>query len=221
MMMHKLIPVLVLCTLLIGCASGGMKDVRKSGFIDDYSMLKPGGDDRAALVYINPDVDFKPYTKIMFERVTVMLSADADYKGIDPALFNELTVYYENALIDAVRTGYKVVDQPGPGVLRVRIAITDIKPSKPVSNTLSSIIPVGIVVAGVTKASSGDNLGTGEAATEIVVVDSLSGEQLAAAVDRRQGGKSMFRGKWTDTKQAFDHWAKRFRQRLDEARNVR
>lgn len=221
MMMHKLIPVLVLCTLLIGCASGGMKDVRKSGFIDDYSMLKPGGDDRAALVYINPDVDFKPYTKIMFERVTVMLSADADYKGIDPALFSELTDYYQNALIDAVRTGYKVVDQPGPGVLRVRVAITDIKPGKPVSNTLSSIIPVGIVVAGVTKAASGDNLGTGEAATEIVVVDSLSGEQLAAAVDRRQGGKSMFRGKWTDTKQAFDHWAKRFRQRLDEAHNVR
>lgn len=221
MTMHKLIPILVLCTLLIGCASGGMKDVKKSGFIDDYSMLEPGGDDRAALVYINPDVDFKHYSKIMFERVTVMLSADADYKGIDPALFKELTDYYQNALIDAVRTGYKVVDQPGPGVLRVRTAITDIKPSKPVSNTLSSIIPVGIVVAGVTKASSGDNLGTGEAATEIVVVDSLSGKQLAAAVDRRQGGKSMFRGKWTDTKQAFDHWAKRFRQRLDEARNVR
>lgn len=220
-MIHKLIPVLVLCTLLVGCASSGMKDVRKSGFIDNYAMLKPGGSDRAALVYINPDVDFKPYNQIMFERVTIMLSDEADYKGIDPALFKELTDYYENALIDAVRSGYQVVDQPGPGVLRVRIAITDIKPSKPVSNTMSSIIPVGMVVAGVTKAASGDNLGTGEASTEIEVLDSLSGQQLAAAVDRRQGGKSMFRGKWTDTKQAFDHWAKRFRQRLDEARNVR
>jgi hypothetical protein len=83
---------------------------------------------------------------------------------------------------------------------------------------MSTIIPVGIVVAGATKAASGDNLGTGEAATEMEVLDSVSGERLAAAVDRRQGGKMVFRGKWEDTRQAFDFWAKRFRERLDEMR---
>lgn len=206
---------------LAGCAAGGMKKVEKAGFLDDYSQLKPGGEDRAALVFIKPGVDLKPYDKLMFERVTVMLSPEAEYKVIDPALLKELTDYYQNALINAVKDGYQVVDQPGPGVLRVRAAITDVKPSKPVANTMSSIIPIGMAVAAVTKVASDDNVGTGEAATEMEALDSVTGERLAAAVDRRQGGKMAFRGKWTDTKDAFDFWAKRFRERLDEMRGVK
>jgi hypothetical protein len=216
----KLTMIILFCTFLSGCAAGGMKQVNKSGFLEDYSMLQPGGNDQAALVYIKTGVDFKQYNSLMFERVTVILSEESKYKGIDPALLTELTEYYQNALLSAVRQGYKIVDRPGPGVLRVRVAITDVKPSKPTSNTISTIIPIGIAVAGATKAVSGDNLGTGEAATEFDILDSLTGERLAAAVDRRQGGKMVFRGKWEDTKQAFDYWAKRFRLRLDEVRGI-
>lgn len=204
--------------LLAGCAAGGMTNVKQSGFLGDYSQLKAGGDDRAALLYMKPGVNFKQYDAVMFERVTVYLSPEAQSREIDPAMLKELTDYYQNALINAIKDGYKMVDQPGPGVLRVRVAITDVKPSSPVANTLSTIIPVGIVASGATKAVSGDNLGTGEAATEMELLDAQSGERLAAAVDRRQGGKMVFRGTWEDTRQAFDFWAKRFRERLDEAR---
>ncbi|MDX2494980.1 MAG: DUF3313 domain-containing protein [Desulfuromusa sp.] len=220
MKLFKLATILLFCILVAGCAAGGMKDVTQTGFLDDYSMLKPGGEDRAALVYVNKGTDFKPYNKIMFERVLVTLSDEAANKQVDPAVFKELTDYYQKALLDAIKGGYQLVDQPGQGVLRVRAAITGIKPSKPVSNTMSTILPIGWALAGTTKAISDDNLGTGEAATEIEVLDSVTGERLAAAVDRRQGGKSAFRGKWEDTKAAFDFWAKRFRERLDEARGM-
>ncbi|MBI4792094.1 MAG: DUF3313 domain-containing protein [Deltaproteobacteria bacterium] len=203
---------------MAGCAASGMKDVKQSGFLRDYSQLKPGGNDRAALVYIKTGVDFKKYDSVMFERVTVYLSPKAENRAIDPTVMKELTDYYQNALFNAVKDGYKVVDRPGPGVLRVRVAITEMKPSNPTANTMSTIIPVGMVVSAATKAVSDDNLGTGEAATEMELLDAQSGERLAAAVDRRQGGKMAFRGKWEDTKQAFDFWAKRFRERLDEAR---
>ena len=211
---------LLTAVLLAGCAASGMTDVKKTGFLNDYSLLAPGGDDRAALLYIKKDTDFRQYNKLMFERVVVLLADNAEYREIDPALLKELTDYYQNALFAAVKDGYEVVDQPGPGVMRVRVAITEVKPSKPVANTLSSIVPVGIVVSGATKAVSGDNLGTGEAATEMEILDSVSGARLAAAVDKRQGGKMVFRGAWTDTKDAFDYWAKRFRQRLDEVRGA-
>jgi hypothetical protein len=204
--------------MLIGCSAGGMKNVEKTGFLSNYSQLKPGTDDQAALVYWKPGLDLKPYNKLMFERFVVLFSDTAEYSEIDPAMLKELTEYYQKAVFAAVKGGYEIVDQPGSGVLRVRVAITDLKPSKPVTNTLSSIVPVGIVVSGATKAVSGDNLGTGEAGTEFEMLDSVTGERLAAAVDRRQGGKMAFRGKWEDTKDAFDFWAKRFRQRLDEAR---
>ena len=211
---------IVSAVIFAGCAASGMKNVEKTGFLSDYSQLQAGGSDRAALYYMKSGVNLQPYDKIMFDRVVVMLSDDAEYHVVDPATLKEMTDYYQKALLDAVQDGYQVVDQPGPGVLRVRVAITELKPSKPVANTMSTIIPVGMVAAGATKAISGDNLGTGEASTEFELLDSLSGERLAAAVDRRQGGKAVFRGKWEDTKDAFDFWAKRFRERLDEARGV-
>lgn len=204
--------------MLAGCAASGMKNVETTGFLGNYSQLQAGVADRAALSYVKPGVDLKKYNKIMFERIVVMLSAQAETKELDPAMLKELTDYYAQALFNAVKDGYEVVDQPGADVLRVRVAITGLKPSKPVANTMSTIIPVGMVVAGATKAVSGDNLGTGEASTEFELLDSMSGERLAAAVDRRQGGKAVFRGKWEDTKDAFDFWAKRFRERLDEVR---
>ncbi len=216
--LYRTAAVMISVALFAGCAATGMKTVEKSGFLGDYSQLSPGGDDRAALVYLKPGVDLKPYGKLMFDRIVVMLSDDAEYRGIDPATLKELTDYYQNAIFEAVSDGYEIVGEPGPGVLRVRVAITDIRPSNPVANTLSSITPPGLLISGVTKAASDENLGTGEASTEFELLDAVTGERLAAAVDRRQGGKGAFRGKWDDTKDAFDFWAQRFRQRLDEAR---
>jgi hypothetical protein len=209
---------LISALLLGGCAAGGMKKVEQSGFLGDYSQLQPGGKDRAALLYIKPGVNLRSYDKIMFDRVVVVISDDVEYRAIDPALLKELTDYYQEALFNAVKNGYQVVDQPGPGVLRVRTAITDLKPSKPVANTLSSVTPPGIAASLAVKIASDDNLGTGEAGTEFEVLDAMTGERLAAGVDRRQGGKAIFHGKWDDTKDAFDFWAKQFSTRLDELR---
>lgn len=220
MKLAKLFVILLFCSTMIGCAASGMKDVTQSGFLGDYSELKPGKDDEAALLYINPATDFKSYDKVAFQRIRVVLKDDAEEKEIDPAMLTELTTYYQEALLNEVKKSYKIVDKPGPGVMVIRVAITGVRPSSPVSNTMSTLIPIGMAVAGATKAASGDNLGTGEAATEIEIIDSQTGERLGAAVDRRQGGKSAFRGKWEDTKDAFDYWAERVRKRLDEARGM-
>jgi len=193
---------LISVILLGGCAAGRMDDVEESGFLVDYSQLTPGGEDRAALTYVKPGVDFKKYDTIMFDRVSVWLSPEAETRGIDPAVFKKMSDYFQNALIDAVKDGYTVVDQPGANVLRVRAAITDVEPSNPVA-----------------KAVSVDNMGTGGAEAEFELLDSMSSERLAAAVDRRRGGKPASRAVWEDTKDVFDYWAKRFRVRLDEFRN--
>ena len=205
---------------MVACSATGMKNVDQSGFLKDYSQLQEGIEGQAALTYIKPGVDFKSYDKMMFERVSVYLSPKSESYEIDPTILKELTDYYQKALVEATKDGYEIVDKPGPGVLWVRVAITDVVASSPTANTMSSIIPVGIVVAGATKATTGDNLGTGEAASEMEILDSVTKERLAAAVDRRQGGKAVFEGKWEDTKEAFDHWAQNFRKRLDKMRGL-
>ncbi|MEN8728953.1 MAG: DUF3313 domain-containing protein [Desulfuromonadales bacterium] len=192
---------LVVAFLLVDRAAGGMDDVEESGFLVDYSQLTLGGEDRAALTYVNPDVDFKNYDALMFDRVSVWLSPEAENRDVDPAVFKKMSDYFLNALVKAVEDGYTVVDQPGPNVIRVRAAITDVEPSDPVA-----------------KAISVDNIGTGGAEAEMELLDSMSSERLAAAVDSRRGGKPASRGAWEDTKDAFDYWAGRFRERLDRAR---
>jgi hypothetical protein len=192
---------LVVVFLLGGCAAGQMDDVEQSGFLVDYSLLTPGGEDRAALTYVDPKVDFKNYDSLMFDRVSVWLSPEAETRDVDPAVFVKMSDYFRNSLVKAVEDGYTVVDQPGPNVIRVRAAITDVEPSDPVAKALSV-----------------DNIGTGGAEAEIELLDSMSSERLAAAVDSRQGGQPASRGVWEDTKDAFDYWARRFRERLDAAR---
>jgi hypothetical protein len=192
---------LVVVFLSGGCAAGGMDDVEESGFLVDYSQLTPGGEDRAALTYVDPEVDFKNYDALMFDRVSVWLSPEAENRDVDPAVFKKMSDYFLNALVKAVEDSYTVVDQPGPNVIRVRAAITDVEPSDPVAKALSV-----------------DNIGTGGAEAEIELLDSMSSERLAAAVDRRQGDQPASRGVWEDTKDAFDYWARRFRERLDAAR---
>ena len=136
---------LVVAFLLGGCAAGGMDDVEESGFLVDYSQLTPGGEDRAALTYVDPEVDFKNYDALMFDRVSVWLSPEAENRDVDPAVFKKMSDYFLNALVKAVEDGYTVVDQPGPNVIRVRAAITDVEPSDPVAKALSV-----------------DNIGTGD-----------------------------------------------------------
>jgi len=192
---------LILVFLLDGCAAGRMDDFEESGFLIDYSQLTAGDEDRAKLIYVDPDVDFKKYDSLMFDRVSVWLSPKAENRDIDPVVFKKMSDYFRNALVEAVKDSYTVVDQPGPNVIRVRAAITDVEPSNPVA-----------------KAVSVDNIGTGGAEAEMELLDSMSSERLAAAVDSRRGGTPASRAVWEDTKDAFDYWAKRFRERLDEVR---
>lgn len=51
---------------------------------------------------------------------------------------------------------------------------------------------------------------------EMEVLDSMTNERLAAAVDTRSGGKLAGWSKWGAVKEAFEFWAKRLKKRLDE-----
>lgn len=54
-----------------------------------------------------------------------------------------------------------------------------------------------------------------------VLLYSLTGARLLAAVDRRSGEKSLATaGKWDDVKAAMDYWAVRLDQRLVQERKL-
>jgi hypothetical protein len=206
---------------MFGCTAHRLKSYEKSGFLGDYSGLVEGERDQPNMVYTKPDLDLRPYEKVMIDHVVVFINPHSENKGIQPGQLAELTKYFHQALIDALEGPFQIVDAPGPGVLRIRTAITDIEPGKPVRNTMSTVIPVGMAATVVNKAMNDTNLGVGRASVEVELLDSVSNERLAAAIDRREGRKRVVSGKWTDVKKSFDYWADRLKTWLGQQKALK
>ena len=201
--------------LLTGCAAQKVTSYETSGFMGSYAGLEVGSESQPNLVYLNPSASFRSYNKILIDHVVIYFNKDSKNKGVDPGELTKLSEYFHKSLVGVLQDRYTIVDQPGDGVLRIRTAITDVVPGKPAANTLSSIIPVGMAIHAIKKSTTGTNLAVGQASMEMELLDSLTGERVAAAIDRREGGKQVISGKWSAIEEAFDHWSKKLRVFLD------
>ena len=233
-----LLPLLLLCAALsAGCAStpAGEAKPKYAGFLSDYSKLQPVRDGDGAERYLKPGQNWKQYNKVMLDRIRVWYKDDAGYKGIDPAELKALTDYFQNAIVKALAPTYPLVTKPGPGVLRVRVAITDLIPTKPEMSVVTLVVPYA-TVADVAAGAAGASY-LGQTAIEAEFLDSRSNEVLAAYVDRQAGkkynidvsegvGSAVEKGvssytkaysTWAYAEAAFDYWAGLLRKRLDEA----
>lgn len=220
---HVLAVSLVLfVTYIFGSGCATAPKVQQSGFLSDYSKLQPGPKGGAALVYIKPEVNWASYNKVIIEPAVVWYSEHADYKGIKPIELMALTDYFNEAIVKNLEGAYSIVGTPGPGVLRIRVAITNVVPTNPAMDALTGTVPQARLISGISKVTTGTSLFVGEASTEIEIRDSQTNQVLAEAVDRRAGEKKFLevKDKWTDAKEAMDYWAKRLRQRLDEGRSL-
>ncbi len=204
----------VILAVTAGCAQ---KEVKYSGFLDNYPVFQPGPSDGVDLVYMKKGVDFSRYNKVMFDQVVFYLKDDAKYKGIQPEQMKELADAFHLAAAKALEGGYPIVGEAGTDVLRVRVAITDIEPSNPIKSGITTVLPVGLVVSTIKKGATGKHTGVGGASMEVEFLDSLSNERVAAAIDTRQGSKLSGLTKFGSTKEAFEFWSERLRKFLDKA----
>lgn len=196
------------------------RSVEPSGFLGDYSMLQEGAKGEALLVYIAPGVDWKSYDKVLLDSVTIWGSEDSSLKDAPKDQLQHLTDLFYKDVYDELAKDYKMVDQPGPGTLRIRLAITEAKGSMVVLDTITSVVPQLRIVTTLGQFALGNSLITGKAAAEVEVADSMTGRRLGAAVDRSYGAKAL-RGvwsKWDDVDRAFADWAERLRVRLASLR---
>jgi hypothetical protein len=231
-----------LATAAAGFAASGtagqmpmLGDYTPKGFLSDYSGLHPEGGESEAFVYRDPKAEPARYNKLLIDRIKIFFKEDAEYKGIDPAELKELADYFHNAIVKALEDAYPVVDKPGPDVLRLRIAITDLVPNKPEASVVTLVVPflwVGEAGAGAAQGDAGSTPFVGEATVEMEALDSTTNKQLAAYVETRTGKKYHWTkgvgtavadyvkaySTWAYTQQAMDHWAKQIRTRLDAAK---
>ena len=210
-----LVIVIAAALQLAGCAVGSYQ--ARSVYFPDTHLVNPdilvqGADDEALYRYVNPKGDIahvRMYTKVLIDPVLVYKDAvlDKDERENYQKLANNAFVYLKKEL----GKNYAIVKEPKPGTLRVQMAIIDADSSKPVRNTLSTIVPVGMVLSLAKYTVTGKQTGVGEITMEMKIADAVTGELLGAALDRRVGGKELryLWSSWRNANDALQYWAKR------------
>ncbi len=215
MKLQTLTPLLliaVLASLFTSCASS-TNNAQQSGFLGSYSDLREGGKDEARYVYIDRRANFTKYTKVKIAPVTLWSVEDSQLNDVDQAELQKLADYLHTSIYNALKKDYEIVEENGADVMLVRVALTEAVGAKRGWNTVSTIIPVGLVVSAGKKLATGSHAFVGKASIEVEILDSKTGERLGAAVDERAGSKGV-EAEWTQVEKAFDFWSEKMRDRL-------
>jgi len=207
-----LVMVVVAALQLGGCAVGSYQarsvDLQESPLVNP-DILVQGTDDQALYRYVNPKADVKQYTKVLIDPVLVYGHAGLDKDELEnhQKLANNAFVYVTQEL----EKYYQIVKAPEPGALRIEMAIVNADSAKPVRNTFSTLIPIGMGLSTVKYAATGKQAGVGEITMQMKITDASTGELLGAALDRRVGGKELSKlwSSWHNADDALKYWAKR------------
>lgn len=210
-MKMPLLNTLVCCALLGlgGCASSQVDPSQYSGFLKDYSRLKPAQSPSGAPVmrWIDNDVNAAQYTQVYIEpsqfypkpQPTAVISAQT---------LQAITRYYDSALKHELGKDLSIASAPGPHTLIVRPAITAVSTSNQGLKPYE-VIPIALVAAAVNTASGGRDQNV-DIATEAAVLDGDSNKVLAQVV-RKGSGKPLENDKTQlgleDVKPVLDGWA--------------
>ncbi len=203
---------------IAGCATTEqVPHVRMSGFLGDYSQLHRGKSGQAEFTYRDLNADFSKYPKVILDPIQLWAAdSDSALSNLSQEDQQLLVNYLYVALRDALQKDYILVTEPGPDVMRIRCAITEARANNPVKQVLSTVTPVGLGLSYARKLTTGTHSGVGVVSVEGEVVDSASGERLAAVIDRRAGTKSSLTNpsRWGDVQDAFNFWARRMQTNL-------
>jgi hypothetical protein len=189
------------------------------GFLKDYSLLKAGQKGQPEWIYKNPQAQWSNYTKVKIDPVTFIAGSSSTVSAEDQ---QKLANYFYNQLKKEIGTKAQIVDQSGPGVLKLQIALTDAEGATPGLRTISVVVPQARVLNMVQSVGTGSYAFVGSASCEGQVTDSVTGELLAEWIDKREGGmalSSALQWKWGDAENVMDYWAKLLADRYVELKS--
>jgi hypothetical protein len=118
---------------------------------------------------------------MLIEQPEIFLAPDSQYKGIKPDAFKIISDTLRDFIATTVAEARPVVEQPGPGVVRLRSALMDVYFKKG-GTQVSWFRNVGGVVDYEMRAAIGRSISLVEARLEVEAIDSETGKRLAVVV---------------------------------------
>ena len=220
--------VVVLLSAVASTALAKEKALTRSGFLGDYSGLVEGTKKFKNLVWYKPGHDdfnyLKKYHKIILLPVEIWMKRDAEYQGISAFELKAVSDYVIESFKRQMSEAYPLVTKPGPDVMVMRLALTDIDRHKPPAHW-AHFTPIGAMIEGGKTAhrrAAGKRVSVTDAAIEFEILDSHTGKREAAAIDRHisemyKHAKDDPDVQWDYLGQVIDFWIGRIRMVLDKA----
>lgn len=173
----------VLLTVILGaCASGsGVKPTEDSGFLTDYSNLQDQKDAQGKTIreWVSPKLTPANYGAIVLDPL-VFHPEPRPTEHVSAEVLQQILTYSNDALRRSVGERFNVVDQAGPGVLRLRCGFTGVAAQgeglKPYQ-----YVPIAFVVTMSKRAASGKPQ-RAFIVIEAEATDSVTGELLGQRV---------------------------------------
>ena len=151
--------------------------------------------------YINQQADFSQYTKLMNGGLEIYFPENEERP--DPAEIDRIRGYFRDAFTTAIGDDYEIVAEPGPGVLKVKGQVIDMKMTSGGS---------AMDVNGRLR----DIVSHGELTFLMEMSDSVTGQVLARAGDKSSDiSAEKDDATWDDVRRAAEYWAGLFRNWLD------
>lgn len=221
-LINKYTILLLICFFVTACArTYQARYVEKTNFLDDYSLLKEGGDEEALLSYWKNGVNWSRYKKIILDPVVIKKVSGSELNDMTHAECYWLKELLEFRLREELKKGFKLVNKADEETLIVQFAITDVESSIVILDMFSSVYPSARTLSALKHFVTGTESFVGKASIEGKVIDSNTGDLLMASVDARAGGKT-FEGltdEWDDVQQAYKYWASQFGFQLCQHQN--
>jgi len=187
-----------------------------SGFLGYYGRLQPGGPGQALYRYVNPSANWSQYNAIIVEPISFWDSEDS---SVSPQDQQELCDYFQNQVKQDLVKYFSVVDQPGPGVMRLQAALTNASAATPVMRTVSVVVPQARLVNRLQSFATGKFAFVGSARVEAKLTDSQTGDVLGEWLDQQFGGNNIQTAatwQWGDTERIMNNWSSRFATLLNQ-----
>ena len=205
---------------LIGGTTKQVRDVQPvGGFLPNPSLLQPGGQGDAALLYRNASVNLTRYNAVMLDPVVVYSGPSSTFSRVAPGDRQGLANSFTQDMANALKNDCRVTARPGPGVIRLRFALVDATEPNPVLNTAATYVPYVSTAVGAAAYAYNNNVSffAGSATIEGYATDAANGTLLWQAVDKRAGQQALLSNTLntkTDIDHAFQAWSALLVKRL-------
>lgn len=178
---------------------------------EEQALLKPSKEFKAVKLYDYPGFNINDYPKVLIGAVTVYYADDSKSKAIAPDDLKIITDKIRHSLTLNLSRHVEVVDEPGPGVILLNVAIVKVNYQNK-KRGLLGYTPVGFVTTTAANAAN-IRLALVDARIQGESVDSVSGK-LLSIVEIQQIEKAKKKMEWEDVQATV----KDFTRRLIDAR---